>query len=221
MEYLTHQILQEEEVDQIVDKLKKDNIGWQDGKKSAGSHAAKVKNNLQLDKNSNTSLELTNKIRNILSKDLLVKSFAIPRKFHGIMFTRASKGQSYGFHIDNAYMSSGRSDLSFTLFLTKNNEYDGGELSFQTLQGSQYIKLKPGEIIIYPSTSLHSVQEVKRGERLACVGWIQSYVANNEDRNNLFGLDAGARGLLAKNGRSPELDLIFQSYSNLLRRLGD
>ena len=76
-------------------------------------------------------------------------------------------------------------------------------------------------MIIYPSTQLHSVAEVKDGERHVCVGWIQSYVQNNEDRNFLFGLDAGAKGLLAKHGRSDELDLIFQAYSNILRRLGD
>ena len=86
---------------------------------------------------------------------------------------------------------------------------------------AEKIKLSAGEIIIYPSTQLHSVAEVINGERFVCVGWIQSYVQNNEDRNFLFGLEAGAKGLLAKHGRSEELDLIFQSYSNLLRRLGD
>ena len=75
--------------------------------------------------------------------------------------------------------------------------------------------------MIYPSNRLHSVETVKAGERIVCVGWIESYVRNNEDRNNLFNLDAGARGLLANHGRSEELDLIFQAYTNLLRRLGD
>ena len=82
-------------------------------------------------------------------------------------------------------------------------------------------KLNSGEIIIYPSTYLHSVQEVISGERLAFVGWIQSYVKRIEEREYLFDLDAGARSLLAKHGRSDELDLIFKSYSNLLRVLGD
>ena len=137
------------------------------------------------------------------------------------MFSRTSTGDGYGAHVDNAYMSSGRSDLSFTLFLTDPNTYEGGELCIQTIQGSKEIKLKEGQIVIYPSTSLHSVKTVTQGERLACIGWIQSHIASNEDRNILFGLDAGARGLLAKEGKSPELDLIFQSYNNLLRRLGD
>ena len=82
-------------------------------------------------------------------------------------------------------------------------------------------KLNLGEILIYPSTYLHSVQEVTKGERIVCVGWIESYVKCIEEREYLFDLDAGARSLLAKHGRSDELDLIFKSYSNLLRVLGD
>ena len=83
------------------------------------------------------------------------------------------------------------------------------------------LKLDAGEIIIYPSTYLHAVKEVKNGERLVCVGWIESYVKSIEEREYLFDLDAGAKGLLAQHGRSDELDLIFKSYSNLLRLLGN
>ena len=137
------------------------------------------------------------------------------------MFTQSLAGHRYGSHIDNPYMPSGRSDLSFTLFLDAPEDYEGGELCIQTINKTEKIKLTAGEIIIYPSTKIHSVAEVKDGERHVCVGWIQSYVQNNEDRNFLFGLDAGAKGLLAKHGRSDELDLIFQAYSNILRRLGD
>ena len=82
-------------------------------------------------------------------------------------------------------------------------------------------KLNKGEIIIYPSTYLHSVAEVLNGERIVCVGWIESYVRSIEEREYLFDLDAGARSLLAKYGRSDEVDLIFKSYSNLLRVIGD
>ena len=137
------------------------------------------------------------------------------------MFTRMLTGQGYGDHVDNPYMSTGRSDLSFTLFLSDPTEYEGGELCIQTLQENKKIKLQAGSIIIYPSTSLHSVEEVKEGERLVCIGWIQSYISNNEDRNLLFGLESGAKSLLAEHGRSPSLDLVYQAYSNLLRRLGD
>ena len=126
----------------------------------------------------------------------------------------------YGRHIDNPYMPSGRSDLSFTISLTNKDFYKGGELIIETMNSEDNFKLNAGEIIIYPSTYLHSVKEVTNGERLVCVGWIESYVKSIEEREYLFDLDAGAKGLLAKNGRSDELDLIFKSYSNLLRLLG-
>ena len=88
------------------------------------------------------------------------------------------------------------------------------------MNSEKELKLDAGEIIIYPSTYLHEVREVKNGERLVCVGWIESYVKSIEEREYLFDLDAGAKGLLAKYGRSDELDLVFKSYSNILRLLG-
>ena len=221
MEYLTHALIEKSKALEIVKKLKEENSLWQDGKKTAGTHAAKIKSNFQLDKNSKLSMGLRDIIvKNIIS-DPLLKSFTLPSLIHGVMFTQSLCGHGYGSHIDNPYMPSGRSDLSFTLFLNAPGDYKGGELCIQTINKTEKIKLSAGEMIIYPSTHLHSVAEVKGGERYVCVGWIQSYVQNNEDRNFLFGLDAGAKGLLAKHGRSDELDLIFQSYSNLLRRLGD
>ena len=137
------------------------------------------------------------------------------------MFTKSSKNMHYGRHIDNPYMSSGRSDLSFTLPLTNKDSYKGGELIIETMNKEEKFKLNAGEIILYPSSYLHAVNEVNNGERLVCVGWIESYVKSTEKREYLFDLDAGARSLLAKHGRSDELDLIFKSYSNLLRVVGD
>jgi len=221
MEYLTHSLLEESDAMEIVQKLKAEESSWQDGKKTAGSHAAKIKSNFQLDRKSKLSLEIQDLIINKIISNPLLKSFTLPSLIHGVMFTKSLTGNGYGTHIDNPYMPTGRSDLSFTLFLNDPKEYQGGELCIQTFNKTEKIKLSAGEMIIYPSTQLHSVAKVKKGERYVCVGWIQSYVQNNEDRNFLFGLDAGAKGLLAKHGRSDELDLIFQSYSNLLRRLGD
>ena len=137
------------------------------------------------------------------------------------MFTKSSKGMSYGRHIDNAFMSSGRADLSFTIFLAEKSQYEGGGLLIENLTSEKKFKLNGGEIIIYPSTYLHSVEKVLNGERIVCVGWIESYIKSIEEREYLFDLDAGARGLLAKHGRSDELDIIFKSYSNLLRVMGD
>ena len=136
------------------------------------------------------------------------------------MFTKTLNSMQYGRHIDNPFMSSGRADLSFTIFLTDKSTYDGGELIIEEMNSEREFKLNAGEIILYPSAYLHSVKEIKNGERIVCVGWIESYVKSIEEREYLFDLDAGAKGLLAKNGRSDELDLIFKSYSNFLRLLG-
>ena len=220
MEHLIHQLLDEKATKSLASKLLSNKTCWQDGKMTAGTIASKVKNNLQLDRETQTSIDLSNEVINKLASDQLVKSFALPKKIHGVMFTRSKSGHGYGAHVDNPYMSSGRSDLSFTLFLSEKESYGGGELCIQALQGERSFKLEAGQILIYPSTSLHSVGKVSKGERLVCVGWIESYVSSNEDRSFLFGLDAGAKGLLAKFGRSPELDLVFQAYGNLLRRLG-
>ena len=221
MEYLTHSLINKTEALKIVKRLKDEKSAWQDGKKTAGSHAAHIKQNFQLDKHSKISTEMNDLIIDKIISNPLLKSFTLPSSIHGVMFTKSLSGDGYGTHIDNPYMPSGRSDLSFTLFLNDIKDYQGGELCIQTINKTEKIKLSAGKMIVYPSTQIHSVAEVKNGARYVCVGWIQSYVQNNEDRNFLFGLDAGAKGLLAKHGRSDELDLIFQSYSNLLRRLGD
>ena len=221
MNYLTHPLLNAEEINFIKEKLGQEIEGREDGKNTAGSHASKVKNNLQLNRKSDIPEELSLLIKKKILDANLIKSFTLPKHFHGIMFTKSIKGMSYGRHIDNAFMSSGRADLSFTIFLSEKNQYKGGELLIENLNAENEFKLNLGEILIYPSTYLHSVQEVKKGERMVCVGWIESYVRSIEEREYLFDLDAGAKSLLAKHGRSDELDLIFKSYSNLLRVMGD
>ena len=173
----------------------------------------------------NRNSEISKKYSQFVNKKILssqlIKSFSLPKRIHGIMFTKSSNNMHYGRHIDNPYMSSGRSDLSFTLSLTNKDFYKGGELIIETMNTEEKFKLNAGEIILYPSSYLHAVNEVNNGERLVCVGWIESYVKSTEKREYLFDLDAGARSLLAKHGRSHELDLIFKSYSNLLRVMGD
>ena len=221
MNYLTSQLLIHEELETINKNLKNQKDLWEDGKKTAGSYASKVKNNLQLNRNSEFSKKYVELIKRKILSNQLIKSFALPKLIHGIMFTKSQKDMHYGRHVDNPFMSSGRSDLSFTISLTHQDSYEGGELLIETINSENKFKLNAGEIIIYPSTYLHSVEEIKNGERIVCVGWIESYVKSIEEREYLFDLDAGAKGLLAKHGRSEELDLIFKSYSNLLRLLGN
>ena len=220
MNYLTQKLLTNEEINSIKTKINKEEKLWENGKKTAGSFAANVKNNLQLSKNSEISKACTHLISKKILANPLIKSFTLPKTIHGVMFTKSSQNMKYGRHIDNPYMSTGRSDLSFTISLTDKSQYQGGELVIETLNAENSFKLNSGEIIIYPSTYLHSVNEVKSGERLVCVGWIESYVKSIEEREFLFDLEAGAKGLLAKYGRSDELDLVYKSYSNLLRLLG-
>ena len=221
MNYLNHQLLNFEELDLLKKNIEKKNLQWDNGKKTAGKHAAKVKNNLQLNRESDISKKYTRLISEKILSNNLIKSFTLPKKIHGIMFSKSTEGMGYGRHIDNSYMSSGRADLSFTIFLNSKDNYDGGELFIENINSEESFKLNAGEIIIYPSTYLHSVKEVTKGERFVCIGWIESYVKSIEEREYLFDLDAGAKGLLAKYGRSDELDLIFKSYSNLLRLLGN
>ena len=221
MNYLTHQLLNPQEINLLKKNLTLQDISWEDGKKTAGNLAAKVKDNLQLDRSSNISKKCAGLIEKKILNDVLIKSFALPKKIHGSMITKSLQGMKYGRHIDNAFMSSGRADLSFTIFLNEKDKYSGGELLIEGLNSEDKFKLDSGGIVIYPSTYLHSVLEVFTGERLVVVGWIESYVKSIEEREYLFDLDAGARSLLAKHGRSDELDLIFKSYSNLLRTLGN
>ena len=221
MNYLIHQLLNAEELKILRKNLDEEDLFWEDGRHTAGKHAAEVKNNLQLKRDSSVSKKFSGLITKKILSSELVKSFALPKKIHGTIFSKSKIGMKYGRHIDNAYMSSGRADLSFTIFLNCKESYEGGELSIEYFNSEEKFKLNEGEIIIYPSTYLHSVEEVLNGERLVFIGWIESYIKSIEEREYLFDLDAAARSLLAKYGRSEELDLIFKSYSNLLRRLGN
>ena len=219
MNYLTHQLLNSEELETLIKNLEKEELFWEDGKQTAGKHAAKVKNNLQL-RDSELSIKFSGLITKKILSNELIKSFALPKKVHGTIFTKSKKGMKYGRHIDNAFMSTGRADLSFTIFLGRKESYDGGRLLIESFNSEKKFKLNAGEIIIYPSTYLHSVEEVFNGERLVFIGWIESYIRSIEEREYLFDLDAAARSLLVKYGRSDEVDLIFKSYSNFLRILG-
>jgi len=221
MNYLTCPLLNDGDIKTITKDLINLNENWEDGKKTAGKHAAAVKNNLQLNRESDISQKYSAFITRKILSNPLIKSFSLAKKIHGIMFTRSSKGMRYGRHIDNAFMSTGRADLSFTIFLNKKSEYEGGELIVEDINTENKFKFNQGEIVIYPSTYLHSVKQIESGERIVCVGWIESYVKSIEEREYLFDIDAGAKSLLAKYGRSDELDLIFKSYSNLLRILGN
>ncbi len=220
MDFLKHSLLSLPVVHDFQQRLQGPNLPWRDGRLTAGDQAALVKKNHQLDPNSELSLAICNCISSAITSDPLVKSFSLVRKVHSLLVSKSSTGDSYGWHVDNPFSCHGRRDLSFTCFLSEQDSYKGGSLMIQTGgEETKEFRLSPGQIVIYPSSTLHCVAPVLSGFRYVCVGWIESYVKASEDRSMLFNIDAGARGLLARYGRSDELDLIFQSYTNAVRRL--
>ena len=220
MDFITHSLLPLSEVRDFQQRLSAPNLPWRDGRLTAGDQAALVKNNHQLDPNFELTLSISNCITSALTFDPLVKSFSLVRKVHSLLVSKSCAGDSYGWHVDNPFSRHGRRDLSFTCFLSDEDTYEGGSLMIQSGgDETREFRLSPGQIVLYPSSTLHCVSPVLSGVRFVCVGWIESYVKAPDDRSMLFNIDAGARGLLARHGRSDELDLIFQSYTNAVRRL--
>ena len=219
MDYLVTSLLDSKSLQYVHSRLINNTVDWRDGRITTGNHATDLKSNEQLYPSSPTAKDCESLIHKLILSNRLVKSYALIRRVHGLMFTRTGCNGGYGWHVDNPFISSGRRDLSFTIFISSIGDYEGGSLSFQSSGRQESFKLEAGEMILYPSSMLHSVRPVTCGERLVCVGWIQSYVRSVEDRLLLFELEAAARGLLLNHGRSDELDLIFQVYSNAVRRL--
>lgn len=215
-------ILSPDELNDITKVLSK--AEFVDGKLTAGWHAKLVKNNQQL-KAGTSQKELKTKIRTALNKNPLFQTAVRPKSIHSLLFSRYEVGMSYDTHVDNALMggSSGmcRSDVSFTLFLNSPQDYEGGELTIEGVQQEQSYKLEAGSAIVYSSTTLHRVNPVTKGTRLVVVGWVQSVVRNESDREILFDLETARRAIFAKSGKTPEFDLVSKSIANLLRKWAD
>ncbi|MEB3261138.1 MAG: Fe2+-dependent dioxygenase [Cyanobacteriota bacterium] len=190
---------------------------WRSGVETAGWHARTVKNNRQLDPTTALHGALAREVVEAMEAHPLVRAAAFPRRIHGLLFSRMGPGEGYGRHVDNAWMAGGRADLSFTLALTDPEACEGGDLLLETPAGEERIRLPSGHGIVYPSTRLHQVEPVSRGERLVAVGWIESRIRHGEQRELLFELDAARRALFAQDGKGEVFDLISRSYSNLLR----
>ena len=188
-----------------------------DGKATAGFAARLVKNNEQAAA-SDTSLSEVRKLvsERILANDLF-RMAARPKQLTPLLISRYELGMTYGSHVDDALMQGLRTDVSFTLFLDDPASYDGGELIIETTAGEDSIKLMAGSLIAYPSTSLHRVAEVTRGQRHVIVGWARSFIRDAAQRELLFDLDTARRQLFNRDGKSAEFDLISKSLANLLR----
>lgn len=187
-----------------------------DGKLTAGWYAKTVKNNLQLP--GAKGQDLRSQIKTALEQNPLFQAAVRPKHIHSILLSRYNPGMSYGRHTDNALMSGNRSDVSFTVFLNDPDEYEGGELVMEGADDEQGYKLKAGSAIVYPSSTLHRVDPVTTGTRLAAVGWVQSWVRDPAKRELLFDLDTVRRSLFAQQGKTNEVDLLSKSLTNLIRQ---
>jgi len=201
-----------------------DGATWVDGRATAGHQSARAKHNVQLAEDDPLSVRLGGVVLDALDRNPLFVSAALPRRVFPPLFNRYAEGQSFGVHVDNAIRvvkGAGvrlRTDLSATLFLSDPEEYDGGELSIEGGFGLQQVKLPAGHMVLYPASSLHRVEPVARGARLASFFWIQSMVRDDADRAVLFDLDQSIQRLAPEH---PSAIALTGVYHNLLRRWAD
>ena len=210
--------------DQIAGMRRKlEAADWTDGRETVGAVGAQVKRNLQLPDASPLKRELGEILLLALANNPVFFSAALPLKYLPPRFNRYTGGGSYGFHVDGAVMNLAqgeqlRSDVSCTVFLSDPHEYDGGELVVADTYGEHEVKLPAGDMIVYPSTSLHRVEPVTRGERVASFFWTQSMVRDDGERAMLYELDQTIQKLRARDGETDETLALTGHYHNLLRK---
>ena len=216
------QVLTQAEVADIRQVL--DTQGWVDGLRSTGPQAANVKRNLQLDAASPVFAPLSQRIAQALQRHPMFVSAVLPNTMLPPMFNRYEGGGHYGNHIDNTIQTdrfSGqkvRTDVSTTVFLSDPDEYEGGELIAEDSFGTHEVKLDAGDAIVYPSTSLHRVEPVTSGVRVASFLWTQSLVRDAWRRSMLFELDMTILKLRNQLGDNAEVVALTGHYHKLLQQ---
>jgi PKHD-type hydroxylase len=196
---------------------------WTDGRETVGPQGAQVKQNQQLPNASPLRAELGKIVLVALAQQPLYHAATLPLRTLHPRFNRYEGGGQYGFHVDGAVMglpAGGqlRSDISCTLFLSEPDDYDGGELIISDTYGEHEIKLPAGDLIVYPSSSLHRVQPVTRGSRLAAFFWVQSMIRDDARRRMLFELDTSVQTLTRSGADANALLTLTGIYHNLLRQ---
>lgn len=198
---------------------------WIDGNATSGHQARLVKQNEQLPEDSAEARQAGQMVLAALARNPAFISAALPARIYPPMFNSYAGGQTYGLHVDNAVRvlpqggGSVRADLSMTVFLEDPAAYDGGELTIETAFGAQRVKLPAGHGVLYPSSSLHRVEPVTRGRRLASFLWVQSMVRADGARSSLFDLDQSIQQLAGELGEGhPALVRLTGVYHNLLRQ---
>jgi PKHD-type hydroxylase len=193
---------------------------FDDGRKTAGAIARRVKANDQAAP-SDALDAIRAKVTAALSRHPVFTSAARPKALTPQILSRYRQGQTYGMHVDDALMSGLRTDLSYTLFLNDPDSYEGGALIVADTAEERAFKLKAGDLILYPSTTLHRVEPVSGGIRLAVVGWVQSWVKAADEREMLFDLDRAIASLGAGDDTRPLCDVLLKTRSNLIRKWAD
>lgn len=197
---------------------------WVDGKVTAGKQAATVKNNQQLAEDAAEIRALRHMVLSALNRSALFFTSALPSRILPPFFNRYSgETNHYGAHVDNAMRmlpdgSYVRADVSATLFLSEPDEYDGGELIVEDTFGSHAVKLTAGSLVLYPSSSVHQVKAVTRGQRMACFMFIQSMVRDPGKRRLLYDMDMSLMQLRHSVGETEPVVHLTGVYHNLLRR---
>lgn len=218
-------VLSPDEVERFRAAL--DGADWADGRTTAGYQAARVKHNAQLDERSPLARRLSDEVLGALERSKPFISAALPLRVYPPMFNRYGGGQAFGVHVDTAVRqvpgvaARVRADLSATLFLSVPGEYEGGELVVQDSYGEHAVKLAAGSLVLYPAGSLHRVNPVTSGARLAAFLWVQSMVRDDGDRGLLHDLDSSIQHLAAALPSHPAMVQLTGVYHNLLRRWVD
>jgi PKHD-type hydroxylase len=198
---------------------------FKDGKLSAGLEAQRVKHNQELVQEAELYATLNNIVMGCLVQHPLYQRAALPRRIAAPYYARYTAGMQYGNHIDDPIMGTGgdqyRSDVSTTVFLSDPAEYEGGELVICSTFGEQQIKLSAGDAVVYPSSSLHHINTVARGERLVAVTWAQSLGRDPNQRELLYQLSQAREKLLQERPDAEETSWVSNSYANLVRMWSD
>lgn len=199
---------------------------WKDGNATSGHQSATAKRNLQLPEASPVAKEVSALVVQALNANPMFVAAALPHTIYPPLFNRYEDGGEFGLHVDNAIRAQReggsiriRSDLSATLFLSGPDDYDGGELIIEEMYGAQSIKLPAGDLVLYPSKSLHRVTPVTRGARVSSFMWIQSLIRDDGDRETLFRLDVATQRVSSEKGPKDQAVIELTGvYHNLLRR---
>lgn len=206
---------QVQEIRRVVDQA-----SFADGKFTAGRRAQRVKHNEQMKKETDAEREIGQFLGNVLMANKLFRRQIQPKRILDPLISRYTIGMEYGFHIDNALMNKPqglRTDVAVTIFLNSPADYDGGELLVDSPFGEQEVKLPDGSAVCYPASTLHRVTPVTRGERLAAITWVQSYVRDPARREILADIDNVYQHLTDTDVESEATDLAYKTYENLLR----